>query len=86
MYGAGEAGAHIGGSVSGAVSASGGHTSQDGFLGLNWPGLFAAVVIGSVTAIATQLAVEHIRARRKSHSKSEPKTRALALELPVEVE
>ena len=86
MYGQGQAGAHIGGAVSGAVSSGGGHTNADGFLGLNWPGLLAAIVVGSVTAVATQLAVEHIRDRRKAHKKAEPKTRALALELPLEAE
>jgi hypothetical protein len=43
-------------------------------------------VVGSVTAVVTQLAVAHIQSRRKSHKKVEPRTRALALELPVEAE
>jgi hypothetical protein len=85
-YGQSNAGAHVGGAVSGAVTSKGGHTDSEGFLGMNWAGIFAAVLIGSVTAVMTQLAVEHIKEKRKVQKTKEPKTRALSLELPSEKE
>lgn len=85
MYGQGTAGAHVGGSVSGAVT-GGSHVDPKGFLGLNWTGLLAAVIVGSTTAVITQLAVEHIRDRRKKQRKKHPESRAMALSLPVESE
>lgn len=76
--------------IAGAMTAAGAmsqnkHLNPNGFLGLHWPSVMAAVVVGSLTAVMTQLAVEHVKSRRKIQAKEGgPKPTALSLSLPVE--
>ena len=82
----GESPAILAGSLTAASAASQGtHLNPDGFMGLHWPSIMAAVVVGSLTAVMTQLVVTHVKAVRETqHKKGGPKQTALSLSLPAE--
>lgn len=46
-----------------STAAGGRHVSPTGFLGLNWRSIGAAVVVGTLVAVGTDLALEFIRPR-----------------------
>jgi len=46
-----------------STAAGGRHVSSTGFLGLNWRSIGAAVVVGTLVAVGTDLALEFIRPR-----------------------
>lgn len=81
MYGqAPTAGAVAGGATAAATAGqSDPHMKPDGFLGLDWKSITVAVVVGSLTAVLTQLAIEHVQATRK---KAAPKSKALVFTRP----
>jgi hypothetical protein len=61
-YGAASSGASAGGAAAAESSSIGGrHTDEAGFLGLNWRSIGAAVVVGSLVAVGTDVALEIIR-------------------------
>lgn len=76
MYGSvTTAGAVAGGATAAATTTQkNGKTDPDGFLGLNWKEIGVAVIVGSVTAVLTQLAIEHVQEIRK---KKAPRSEAL---------
>ena len=78
-YGAPTAGAVAGGATAAAsASQKNGKTDPEGFLGLNWKEIAVAVIVGSVTAVLTQLAIEHVQEARKK----KPKSHALVFTRP----
>jgi hypothetical protein len=82
----GESPAILAGSLTaaGAISQNK-HLNPDGFMGLHWPSIIAAVVVGSLTAVMTQLVVTHVKAVRETQQREGgPKQTALSLSLPVE--
>ena len=81
MYGqAPTAGAVAGGATAAATaSQKNGKTDPEGFLGLNWKEIGVAVIVGSVTAVLTQLAIEHVQEVRK---KKAPRSEALVFSRP----
>ena len=46
-----------------STAAGGRHLSPAGFLGLNWRSIGAAVVVGTLVAVGTDLALEFLRPR-----------------------
>lgn len=46
-----------------SAAAGGRHLSATGFLGLNWRSIGAAVVVGTLVAVGTDLALEFLRPR-----------------------
>lgn len=56
-----------------STAAGGRHLSQTGFLGLNWRSIGAAVVVGTLVAVGTELALGFIRPRvfKKKYGKGE---------------
>lgn len=46
-----------------STAAGGRHLSAAGFLGLNWRSIGAAVVVGTLVAVGTDLALEFLRPR-----------------------
>jgi hypothetical protein len=61
-YGTASTGAAAGGAAAAESSAVGGqHVDDTGFLGLNWKSIGAAVVVGTLVAVGTDLMLETIR-------------------------
>ena len=61
-YGAASSGAAAGGAAAAESSDVGGrHIDGTGFLGLNWKSIGAAVVVGTLVAVGTDLMLEVIR-------------------------
>lgn len=60
------------------------HQTTVGFLGMDWKSMFAAVLIGSLTAIFTNAVVESVRERKKKLGGKVPPQQALSLTLPVD--
>jgi hypothetical protein len=61
-YGVASTGAAAGGAAAAESSNIGGrHIDEAGFLGLNWRSIGAAVVVGSLVAVGTDVALEIIR-------------------------
>lgn len=46
-----------------STAAGGRHLADSGFLGLNWRSIGAAVVVGTLVAVGTDLALEFLRPR-----------------------
>ncbi len=67
MYGqAPSAGAVAGGATAAATAGQDDpHMKSGGVLGLDWKSITVAVVVGSLTAVLTQLAIEHVQKTRK---------------------
>ncbi len=63
-------GAIAGGATAAASGSKSGHVDADQFLGINWKSIAIAVTIGSLTAVLTQLSLEHIKDRKKKKVKS----------------
>jgi hypothetical protein len=61
-YGTASSGAAAGGAAAAESSDVGGrHVDETGFLGLNWKSIGAAVVVGTLVAVGTDLMLETIR-------------------------
>ncbi len=61
-YGAASSGAAAGGAAAAESSDVGGrHLDTAGFLGLNWKSIGAAVIVGSLVAVGTDVMLEIIR-------------------------
>lgn len=62
-YGAASSGAAAGGAAAAAESTDvgGRHLDATGFLGLNWRSIGAAVIVGSLVAVGTDLTLEIVR-------------------------
>lgn len=61
-YGVASTGAAAGGAAAAESSDVGGrHLDEAGFLGLNWRSIGAAVVVGSLVAVGTDLMLEVVR-------------------------
>jgi hypothetical protein len=62
-YGAASSGAAAGGAAAAAESSAvgGQHLDSVGFLGLNWKSIGAAVIVGSLVAVGTDVTLEIIR-------------------------
>jgi hypothetical protein len=56
----------IAGAATAAATGARGHLDPGQFLGVNWKSVAIAVTIGSLTAILTQLTLEHVKERKKS--------------------
>ena len=54
-----------------STAAGGRHLSASGFLGLNWRSIGAAVVVGTLVAVGTDLALEFLRPRIFGKKKQE---------------
>lgn len=75
-------GQNAGSTVSGAVASSvatGQHAKEAAFMGLDWKSIIVAVIVGSMTAVLTQLSVEHVQDRRKKLKKTPTESAALIL-------
>ena len=59
------AGAIAGGATAAASGGKGAHMDPEGTLGLNWKSIMVAVMIGSITAVLTQLTLEHVKEKKK---------------------
>lgn len=68
-YGAASPGAVAGGATAAAAGGQSGHVNPEGFMGLDWKSIMVAVAIGSLTAVLTQLTLEHIKTTRESKKK-----------------
>ena len=68
------AGAIAGGATAAASGGKRGHIDPEGALGLDWKSIMVAVMIGSLTAVLTQLTLEHVREKKKQKP---PKPKAL---------
>jgi len=68
-YGAASPGAVAGGATAAASGGQSGHLNPEGFMGMDWRSIMVAVAIGSLTAVLTQLALEHIKAVKESKKK-----------------
>jgi hypothetical protein len=66
-YGVASTGASAGGAAAGSAAAAesldvgGRHVDDTGFLGLNWKSIGAAVVVGTLVAVGTDVMLEVIR-------------------------
>jgi hypothetical protein len=73
------AGAIAGGATAAASGGKSGHLNPEGALGLDWKSIMVAVMIGSVTAVLTQLTLEHVKEKKKQRT---PKAAALVFSRP----
>jgi len=62
-------GAIAGGATAAASGSKSGHVDPDQFLGINWKSIAIAVTIGALTAVLTQVTLEHIKERKKAKVK-----------------